>query len=964
MKNSILRRSLLRASSTACAALLFSTAFTSCSDDLLVGQPSWLGSSIYAELEERGNFQTTLELINSLKTADGQPDDQASVLKKTGSVTLFVADDQAWQQFFANNPWGARKISDLTDAQQRLLYKGNKIKSAYLIELLGDIPSASATSDPIEGACMRRASGVELLDSVPIVKNAEFPVVNTARKDQKTGEQIDWWSQVRGKDQIILMQDDNVASMIHFMPRFTKTNNITDDDVAFMTNGALTSREDAFINGVKIREDEGGVQNQNITCQNGYIHVLDKVAVPLDNMANIISGNPQFSIYKRLLDRFSYPHYDATLSREYQRVYGGEDSVFVKRYFNSYQTNGFTQTDQKVTVSTQLPFDPGWNRYSLYSAGGQTTYQYDAAVMLVPTDEAMLAYLDGEGSDLKVRYGAGDGPTAWDNAPDEVVLPLLQNTMLTSLKSAIPSQFGSINNTAAETMGVSKSDIDQTLWACNGVIYQTNKVYVAPEYVSVFYPCVIRANDDLNLTYTVVTNDNKVSGGKGFYAYLNNMGSDYSFIIPTDKALQTYYDPVSYKRTNNTNQSTAVAYKFNLNDAGYIAASAPLVDWSTLDEKGRGQITSTLYPTMPSTATNSSGDVFNHFDDILNSSLSVGLFTPGQKFYQAKNGGPIVVEWDGNKVTGVAGSFQYERGYYIPVTETVDKSGEGNGRSYIVDEEPMMSTFTSPYAALTSESNADKFGQFAGLMLDAQLFSTSDGASHTTMDSCLTCMNNYHYTIYVPQNSSIQALKDAHKLPTGDDIDVASTALIQIQEKTDALMDDPDANADALAELHADSLYLAAQIDHMNSVLQDFVNYHIQDNSVYVDGKEYQNGVFETACLDTLTTRFHKVYVNYQRGGQLKVTDNVGNVRTVSSADGCHNVLTRQYYFNGSNLKGTSCTQIYSSSFCVIHQIDEPLQPTTHCYYDPEDYQKVMALVVKYPVENGSGDSPVKNYKR
>ena len=43
--------------------------------------------------------------------------------------------------------------------------------------------------------------------------------------------------------------------------------------------------------------------------------------------------------------------------------------------------------------------------------------------------------------------------------------------------------------------------------------------------------------------------------------YLNNMGSKLSFIIPTDNALQTYYDPVSYKRTNTRDESTALAYK-------------------------------------------------------------------------------------------------------------------------------------------------------------------------------------------------------------------------------------------------------------------------------------------------------------------------------------------------------------------------------------------------------------------
>ena len=145
--------------------------------------------------------------------------------------------------------------------------------------------------------------------------------------------------------------------------------------------------------------------------------------------------------------------------------------------------------------------------------------------MLVPTDQAMLDYLETDGSDLKERFGtAGPGATAWDNAPDEVVLPLLRNTQLTSLKASIPSMFSNINNTAGESMGIQKTDVDEVLWACNGLIYKTNKVFVAPEYVSVYYPCVIRANDDIKCVYSVVDMDSKKSGGEGFYAYLNNMG--------------------------------------------------------------------------------------------------------------------------------------------------------------------------------------------------------------------------------------------------------------------------------------------------------------------------------------------------------------------------------------------------------------------------------------------------------
>ena len=69
--------------------------FSSCKDDLLEDSyPSWLGSSIYGELESRGNFNYTLRLINDLNYAD--------VLRKTGSRTVFVANDDAWNRFFQN----------------------------------------------------------------------------------------------------------------------------------------------------------------------------------------------------------------------------------------------------------------------------------------------------------------------------------------------------------------------------------------------------------------------------------------------------------------------------------------------------------------------------------------------------------------------------------------------------------------------------------------------------------------------------------------------------------------------------------------------------------------------------------------------------------------------------------------------------------------------------------------------
>ncbi|MBP1530568.1 MAG: hypothetical protein ILA39_00370 [Bacteroidaceae bacterium] len=942
MKNSNLKRRIARWAVPVCTAFVLGGVSTSCSDELLTGQPSWLGESIYEELESgrHGNFTETLKLINA------QDEDYASVLRKTGSKTLFVADDAAWAEFYKNNPWGVKSIEGMTDAQKKLIFKANMINSAYLVELLGNVPSSTA-DEPVEGSCMRRATSVNIMDSVPLVTRDKYPALNSARVNSETGKQIDYWSALRNKEQVHMLQDDGVQSMIHFMPKFMLNNNITSDDVSFLTNGEINSNEGAFVNGKVITD-------KDITCQNGYIHVLEGVALPLDNMANVIANNPQFSIYSRLLDRFSYPHYDATINREYHRQFGGDEqdtSVYVRKYFNNHDNVPFLRMDDNTQVSTVLPYDPGWNLYRLSSTSG-ITYQNDAAAMLVPTNEALIAYLQTDGADLEERYGkAGDGETAWDNAPDAVVLPLLQNTMLTSLKSAVPSLFSSINNTAGERMGVEKGDIDSVLWACNGVIYQTNKVYVAPEYVSVYYPCVIRANDDLHIVYKVVEHDSRTNkentDAEGYKAYLNNMGSKLSFIIPTDNALQTYYDPVSYKRTNSRGESTALAYKFKM-DGVRVTADLYPVDWTSLDDRGRGTISdeATRDFTVGSAEKN---DAFFHFKDILNNSLAVGTFVPGQKFYQSKTGSPIVVEWEGSNVKGVAGSFQYERGYFVPVTEMYEKES-GNGQSYIVDAEPLMSTFTSPYAAITDSLRTDRFGSFANLL--ESMVNADDGASHATMDKCLPTLNNYHYTIYVPTNQSVDALVASHKLPTWDDIDDVRACIEIIDDKIaaeEATMGED--TTEVYKQLNVQRTYLEGQEKAMSDVIANFVNYHIQDNSVFVEGASHSNDVYESACLDTLTNRFVKLYVNYELGGDLTVIDNTGKTHRVDKD--CCNILTRQYYFNGAQLlQSNACTRIFSSSFAVVHQIDTPLVPFENCYYDPAEYDNVQEVLAQHPVEN------------
>ena len=216
MKNSLCHR--FKVKTFAAAALLAAFGMQSCQDENLVGQPTWLNNSIYGWLQEQGNYEYTLRLINDLN--------MASVLNQTGSKTLFAADDAAFEAFFKENGWNVKNYGQLSVAQKKMLLNSSMVNNAYLIELLSNVPG----NPPQEGMCMRREVALSVYDSVARIMPEDMP-------------QTKYWNKVRGrKDGVLLMRDNSSAPMIHLLPRFMKTNNITDGDLAKLTNGKSCGR--------------------------------------------------------------------------------------------------------------------------------------------------------------------------------------------------------------------------------------------------------------------------------------------------------------------------------------------------------------------------------------------------------------------------------------------------------------------------------------------------------------------------------------------------------------------------------------------------------------------------------------------------------------------------------------------------------------------------------------------------
>lgn len=840
--------------------------------DLDEKAPEGWGNSIYSWLDEQGNFTNTVRMINDLSYQE--------VLGKTGSKTLFVADDAAYERFFNNNSWGVKRYENLSLAQKKMLLFGNMIDNSIQLNSLSTIQGKPLK----EGQAMRRFSALSEYDTIPVLKTQDMP-------DNK------YWKRHResGRD-MVCMEDGSAVPMLLFLEAQLSNNRITNDDYNFLFNH-MTDRQagDASVNGINVVED-------NIRCANGFIHRTGEVVTPLPNMAELIAKKPQVSLFNSLLERFCAPYPDGkdlAKTERYNYLYGTNvDTVYTKHFFNEKRGVEIDETPDGGSVPAQLMFDPEWNSYYSTSnkdqSEGNAAEQRDMAVIMVPTDAAMREYWKGTGKPLSENYAS------WNDVPDDVIIKLLNVNMLPSFTSSVPSKFSAILNDANDPMGVDVADIDSVWMTCNGAVYLTNKVYSPTAYVSVSFPALINRN--MKIIDWAITQCK-------YNVYLNALGSDYSFFIPTNDALIEYIDPCSYGKQN----LQLLSFRWD--------------ETKKADER----VYAVLYNYDKETGERDSVGIVNNYyritkclQDILDTHIVIGRVWDGKNtYFRTKNGTGIRVTnpADESNMT-VEGSFQMNEGQPLRVTRVYDQRKEvagGNGKSYVLEGQPIMGTRLTVYDQLAAHPKY--FGKFLELLEGSGLLETIHNlgtGNESDNKACggvnMSVFNTYHYTIYVPSNDAIEQLQKEGKLSSWE----------QVDEDHQAGDDDK------------------ALSDSLNIV--NFLKYHIQDNALYI-GAQNESGDFETSLINKKTRRFFMVK-SQLKDDEIIVLDAVdqknmrdGEPTTMHTVkkmsyigdDGLqkdlYNIQAREYLYN--NRDATTATELYTTSSAVIHLIDKPLSYST-----------------------------------
>lgn len=155
-------------------------------------------------------------------------------------------------------------------------------------------------------------------------------------------------------------------------------------------------------------------------------------------------------------------------------------------------------------------------------------------------------------------------------------------------------------------------------------------------------------------------------------------------------------------------------------------------------------------------------------------------------------------------------------------------------------------------------------------------------------------LNQYHYTVYVPTNEAIRGAQEKGWIPT----------VAQIENEGD----------------------LAVR-DSLENVMERFVRYHFQDNSVFVKGEQVEDEAYLTSTINENTNKFYPIYVT-NRGGSVTLSSEadhaLGKVTAHVLTNGnAYNLMTRDLTLNNSDKEKATTIEAYT--YAVIQQIDQVL---------------------------------------
>jgi uncharacterized surface protein with fasciclin (FAS1) repeats len=390
--------------------------------DAFYGRPENLGDPIYQQLQAKGTFTKFLDCIDRSGYKE--------TLSSAGSWTVFAPTDAAFETYLKEK--GLTKISDeLATAIVRysMTYDGEKF------EKLTDFFSSKGF---VKNSAFRRRT--VFYDFVyDEIDNNGAPIKAIASN----------------RNGAYLPGDFNNKNIAYYFTPFMTTAGVTAADYNFFyPNSTYTGRNVGPANVI-----DG---QYNISAENGFIHVIDKVLEPPLSIDRYIATKSDYSVFKSMLDKFVTYNVNTDVSHRYQVLTGKSDNVYVKNY------------------NALLAFSPNNENYLKLDANDAQQGTYS---IFAPTNAAVNTYAKSTLLKYWGKKGVKTIEELYVVAPD-LVRDFINSHLFTS--AVWPSKFASTNNSLGDASKLTTADVVDRQVLSNGYLYGINKAQDASVFSTVY----------------------------------------------------------------------------------------------------------------------------------------------------------------------------------------------------------------------------------------------------------------------------------------------------------------------------------------------------------------------------------------------------------------------------------------------------------------------------------------------
>lgn len=425
-----------------CLVVIFGSCRKKAFDDYY-GRPANLAPPIYQVLQGRGNFNTFLAVIDK--------SGYKATLSAAGYWTLFAPNDAAFQKYFTANNTSLDKIDSVT-ARKIVTY--SLVFNAFQTDHIADYQSAKGW-----------------------VPTSAFKRRTAYYDGFMTGAGPD------GPSTVYVSENRNLATYVYgdnnnkYIPYFYST---------FMTAAGLTATDYNYFfpsstySGFNVAN--ASVVNKDILAENGVIHEIDQVVLPLPSVEQKMASNTQYSVFKSIFDQFMVTYSsDVNYTRLYNTNTNKTNTVYVKKY---------AQT---------LTYAPGNESFvKLEDNDGQK----DGYTLFAPTDAALVPYIDNTILEFYVPDATQRTPakllTNMAVLPTNIIADLLNAHMFPT--TVWPSKFASSGNANGEPPRFNTTtDIVEKQFGSNGLFYGVNKVQQANVFSTVYARAYLDPNYSIML---------------------------------------------------------------------------------------------------------------------------------------------------------------------------------------------------------------------------------------------------------------------------------------------------------------------------------------------------------------------------------------------------------------------------------------------------------------------------------